>query len=170
MLEKIGRVTNLFYKRFTSSANMSSLSRRACYKCGELGHHAEACSSPHRLCYNCKQPTRLPQPCQWRNGPWRPGWPWWIRRLWWTWRFRWRTSPGYLLQVRWTQPLRPRLPGSVNEVLCLRQAWTHLARLHRSERRPSQHCRQVLLRMRRGRTYLSRLPPEEQHQWRDHPR
>ncbi|KAK0732990.1 hypothetical protein B0T26DRAFT_682552 [Lasiosphaeria miniovina] len=34
---------------------MSSLSRRACYKCGELGHHAEACSSPHRLCYNCKQ-------------------------------------------------------------------------------------------------------------------
>lgn len=36
---------------------MSSLSRRACYKCGDLGHHAEACSSPHRLCYNCKQPS-----------------------------------------------------------------------------------------------------------------
>ncbi|KAJ4379462.1 gig suppressor [Neurospora sp. IMI 360204] len=36
---------------------MSSLSRRACYKCGELGHHAEACSSPQRLCYNCKQPS-----------------------------------------------------------------------------------------------------------------
>ncbi len=32
---------------------MSSVSRRACYKCGELGHHAEACASPQRLCYNC---------------------------------------------------------------------------------------------------------------------
>lgn len=38
---------------------MSSLSRRACYKCGDLGHHAEACSSPHRLCYNCKQPSEF---------------------------------------------------------------------------------------------------------------
>lgn len=38
---------------------MSSLSRRACYKCGELGHHAEACSSPHRLCYNCKLQTSI---------------------------------------------------------------------------------------------------------------
>lgn len=32
---------------------MSAVSRRACYKCGELGHHADACASPHRLCYNC---------------------------------------------------------------------------------------------------------------------
>ncbi|KAJ5180820.1 Zinc knuckle protein, partial [Penicillium capsulatum] len=32
------------------------LSRRACYKCGNLGHYAEVCSSTERLCYNCKQP------------------------------------------------------------------------------------------------------------------
>ena len=36
--------------------NMSSLSRRACYKCGNVGHYAEVCSSSERLCYNCKQP------------------------------------------------------------------------------------------------------------------
>ena len=35
---------------------MSSLSRRACYKCGNVGHYAEVCSSSERLCYNCKQP------------------------------------------------------------------------------------------------------------------
>ncbi|KAK3347216.1 hypothetical protein B0T25DRAFT_297211 [Lasiosphaeria hispida] len=44
----------------TRTPNMSSLSRRACYKCGELGHHAEACSSPHRLCYNCMFSSALP--------------------------------------------------------------------------------------------------------------
>lgn len=50
---------------------MGSLSRRACYKCGNVGHyaglcrssgisaeeanaHAEVCSSSERLCYNCK--------------------------------------------------------------------------------------------------------------------
>ncbi|KHN95233.1 zinc knuckle domain containing protein [Metarhizium album ARSEF 1941] len=32
---------------------MSSLSRRACYKCGNVGHYAEVCSSSERLCYNC---------------------------------------------------------------------------------------------------------------------
>ncbi|PBP25539.1 zinc knuckle domain protein [Diplocarpon rosae] len=31
---------------------MSSLSRRACYKCGNVGHYAEVCSSAERLCYN----------------------------------------------------------------------------------------------------------------------
>jgi len=35
---------------------MSSLSRRACYKCGNVGHYAEVCSSAERLCYNCKVP------------------------------------------------------------------------------------------------------------------
>ncbi|KAI4859559.1 hypothetical protein F4820DRAFT_157113 [Hypoxylon rubiginosum] len=39
---------------------MSSLSRRACYKCGNVGHYAEVCSSAERLCYNCKQPGRSP--------------------------------------------------------------------------------------------------------------
>ncbi|KAH8808076.1 hypothetical protein F5884DRAFT_354030 [Xylogone sp. PMI_703] len=38
---------------------MSSLSRRACYKCGNVGHYAEVCSSAERLCYNCKL-TALP--------------------------------------------------------------------------------------------------------------
>jgi cellular nucleic acid-binding protein len=33
---------------------MSNLSRRACYKCGNVGHYAEVCSSAERLCYNCK--------------------------------------------------------------------------------------------------------------------
>lgn len=39
---------------------MSSLSRRACYKCGNVGHYAEVCSSSERLCYNCKQPGESP--------------------------------------------------------------------------------------------------------------
>ena len=33
---------------------MSSLSRRACFKCGNIGHYAEVCSSSERLCYNCQ--------------------------------------------------------------------------------------------------------------------
>ncbi|KAK3375604.1 hypothetical protein B0T24DRAFT_204147 [Lasiosphaeria ovina] len=61
--QELGTVTLLFLQppppeeEYNPYEIMSSLSRRACYKCGELGHHAEACSSPHRLCYNCKQPT-----------------------------------------------------------------------------------------------------------------
>ena len=38
---------------------MSSLSRRACYKCGNVGHYAEVCSSAERLCYNCKFPRSV---------------------------------------------------------------------------------------------------------------
>lgn len=42
---------------------MSSLSRRACYKCGNVGHYAEVCSSSERLCYNCKShPTHFHRP------------------------------------------------------------------------------------------------------------
>lgn len=37
----------------SSIFRMSSLSRRACYKCGNVGHYAEVCSSAERLCYNC---------------------------------------------------------------------------------------------------------------------
>ncbi|CAJ2502992.1 Uu.00g103860.m01.CDS01 [Anthostomella pinea] len=42
---------------------MSSLSRRACYKCGNVGHYAEVCSSAERLCYNCKQPGHESNQC-----------------------------------------------------------------------------------------------------------
>lgn len=37
---------------------MSSLSRRACFKCGNVGHYAEVCSSSERLCYNCAYTRR----------------------------------------------------------------------------------------------------------------
>ncbi|TGO17312.1 hypothetical protein BTUL_0019g01030 [Botrytis tulipae] len=42
---------------------MSSLSRRACYKCGNVGHYAEVCASAERLCYNCKQPGHESNGC-----------------------------------------------------------------------------------------------------------
>lgn len=42
---------------------MSSLSRRACFKCGNVGHYAEVCSSSERLCYNCKQPGHESNGC-----------------------------------------------------------------------------------------------------------
>ena len=46
-----------------SAINMSSLSRRACYKCGHVGHYAEVCTSSERLCYNCKQPGHESNQC-----------------------------------------------------------------------------------------------------------
>ncbi|KAL6152691.1 gig suppressor [Exserohilum turcicum] len=45
------------------TSNMSSLSRRACFKCGNVGHYAEVCSSSERLCYNCKQPGHESNGC-----------------------------------------------------------------------------------------------------------
>lgn len=42
---------------------MSTLTRRACYKCGNVGHYAEVCSSSERLCYNCKQPGHESNGC-----------------------------------------------------------------------------------------------------------
>lgn len=206
---------------------MSSLARRACYKCGNVGHYAEVCSSAERLCYNCKQPghesnqcplprtteakqcyhcqglghvqadcptlrlsgtanrcyncgqpghlavslilvlpsmgtirfsdlvtARLPQPRRCWSGsrsPCRTRWLWWL----WT-RWLWRCSPACdLLQVRWTKPLCPGLPGSGHEVLCLRKARSHLEGLPGSQRRPSEHCWQDLLPVRRGRSHLA---------------
>ncbi|OLL24143.1 Zinc finger protein GIS2 [Neolecta irregularis DAH-3] len=40
-----------------------SLQGKACYKCGNLGHFAEACESPERLCYNCKAPGHESNAC-----------------------------------------------------------------------------------------------------------
>ncbi|KAF2720466.1 hypothetical protein K431DRAFT_295147 [Polychaeton citri CBS 116435] len=48
---------------FYEERRMSSLSRRACYKCGNVGHYAEVCSSSERLCYNCKQPGHESNTC-----------------------------------------------------------------------------------------------------------
>lgn len=53
---------------------------------------------------------------------WRSLQGWLCRRPWWV--CRWPCHQ--LLQVRWPQPLRSRLPGSGHEVLRLRQAWSHL--------------------------------------------
>ncbi|KAK3987272.1 putative DNA-binding protein [Cladorrhinum sp. PSN332] len=41
---------------------MSSAHKRACYKCGELGHQADACSSAERLCYNYHESNECPLP------------------------------------------------------------------------------------------------------------
>ncbi|KAG9245180.1 hypothetical protein BJ878DRAFT_32613 [Calycina marina] len=45
--------TKQTHKLVVITPEMSSLSRRACYKCGNVGHYAEVCSSAERLCYNC---------------------------------------------------------------------------------------------------------------------
>ena len=70
-----------FQRDITKLSKMSGLTRRACYKCGNVGHYAgasravvmgcdneltlvlEVCSSSERLCYNCKQPGM-------RHGSW----------------------------------------------------------------------------------------------------
>ncbi|KAI9885124.1 MAG: Meiotic recombination protein dmc1 [Watsoniomyces obsoletus] len=57
----IGQQGIEFIKQMTMS---SSLARRACYKCGTVGHFAEVCTSTERLCYNCKQPAKQCYHCQ----------------------------------------------------------------------------------------------------------
>ncbi|PHH59507.1 hypothetical protein CDD81_3147 [Ophiocordyceps australis] len=51
------------YHKFAAPMSSSSLSRRACYKCGNVGHYAEVCASTERLCYNCKQPGHESSGC-----------------------------------------------------------------------------------------------------------
>lgn len=38
-------------------------SRKGCFKCGNLGHIAENCTSDQRLCYNCRQPGHESSAC-----------------------------------------------------------------------------------------------------------
>ncbi|KAJ4478028.1 hypothetical protein J3R30DRAFT_3670168 [Lentinula aciculospora] len=38
-------------------------SKKGCFKCGNLGHIAENCSSEQRLCYNCRQPGHESSAC-----------------------------------------------------------------------------------------------------------
>ncbi|OBZ70292.1 Zinc finger protein GIS2 [Grifola frondosa] len=38
-------------------------SRKGCFKCGNLGHIAENCTSQERLCYNCRQPGHESSAC-----------------------------------------------------------------------------------------------------------
>ncbi|KAI0310920.1 hypothetical protein OF83DRAFT_1166503 [Amylostereum chailletii] len=38
-------------------------SRKGCFKCGNLGHIAENCTSEQRLCYNCRQPGHESNAC-----------------------------------------------------------------------------------------------------------
>ncbi|KIK30652.1 hypothetical protein PISMIDRAFT_304033 [Pisolithus microcarpus 441] len=38
-------------------------SRKGCFKCGNLGHIAENCTSEQRLCYNCRQPGHESSAC-----------------------------------------------------------------------------------------------------------
>lgn len=197
---------------------MSSLSRRACYKCGNVGHYAEVCSSSERLCYNCKQPghesNNCPHPrttetkqcyhCQGlghvqadcptlrlsggtgggrcyscgqmghlaRNcpnpntataappvgrgagGPPRGGYGGGFRG-----GYAGNTRAATLCyKCGGPNHFARDCQGSVNEVLRLWQAWTHIARLHCSERRAIEPNGQNLLSMRRDRSYQPRLP------------
>ncbi|KAK4133889.1 hypothetical protein BT67DRAFT_34291 [Trichocladium antarcticum] len=110
--------------------------------------------------------AQLPQPPGSRCRPQRaPGGPRWLCAG--TWRVRpQRRAPGDVLQVRWPEPLCARLPGPGHEVLCVRQARAHLARLHGAQRRAPQPRRQDVLPVRRGRPHLARLP-QDRRQWRD---
>ncbi|KAF7301639.1 hypothetical protein MIND_00729400 [Mycena indigotica] len=42
---------------------MASRKNSSCFKCGNLGHIAENCSSEQRLCYNCRQPGHESAAC-----------------------------------------------------------------------------------------------------------
>jgi len=37
--------------------------RKGCFKCGNLGHHADSCTATERLCYNCRQPGHQSSAC-----------------------------------------------------------------------------------------------------------
>ncbi|KAI0299103.1 hypothetical protein B0F90DRAFT_633162 [Multifurca ochricompacta] len=39
------------------------ISRKGCFKCGNLGHIAENCTAQERLCYNCRKPGHESSAC-----------------------------------------------------------------------------------------------------------
>jgi cellular nucleic acid-binding protein len=95
-----------------------------CYTCGMPGHLAVSIIPGLKrieadICIACLPKCRH---ASWSR-PRCPNGPWWI----WGWLPRWLPkwcSPCYLLQVWWTQPLRPGLSSTGHEVLCMRQART----------------------------------------------
>ncbi|KAH8989743.1 hypothetical protein EDB92DRAFT_1867478 [Lactarius akahatsu] len=40
-----------------------NVSKKGCFKCGNLGHIAENCTSQDRLCYNCRKPGHESSAC-----------------------------------------------------------------------------------------------------------
>ncbi|KAH9989136.1 hypothetical protein BJV77DRAFT_698764 [Russula vinacea] len=40
-----------------------NIPRKGCFKCGNLGHIAENCTSQERLCYNCRKPGHESSAC-----------------------------------------------------------------------------------------------------------
>jgi len=40
-----------------------NVSKKGCFKCGNLGHIAENCTSQERLCYNCRKPGHESSAC-----------------------------------------------------------------------------------------------------------
>lgn len=42
---------------------MSSLGRKGCFKCGNIGHVAANCESTTRLCFNCRSPEHESSQC-----------------------------------------------------------------------------------------------------------
>lgn len=53
-------------KELTNKVNKMSISsvfKKTCYKCGNLGHHADNCEHKQKLCYNCKQPGHESSNC-----------------------------------------------------------------------------------------------------------